>query len=264
MSCRCLQQVGEFDMGLTLVESSLLVIFMAVLAGPFIAKKIERNFEAYLLLMSLFAVAISRSWQLDIIEKTINEPLLICSVLIILLAGAALRYRRSRFKGSNHSLLDETILKVIFFEIVVVLGLFASVITPILPFFLLMEAANNLPIERKTRAKLTILTVFSICLGAAMALVEEPYSSLGIMRMQGALPAAGFLPLELQNLGLILGILALGFVSISLAAGEKVTKMEMQTLQGDVSFRRTMNWSLRVCMFVVAILLIGTAYGVNF
>ena len=82
--------------------------------------------------------------------------------------------------------------------------------------------------------------------------------------MQGALPAAGFLPLELQNLGLILGILALGFVSISLAAGEKVTKMEMQTLQGDVSFKRTMNWSLRVGMFVVAILLVGTAYGVNF
>lgn len=251
-------------MGLPLIESGLLVILVAVLAGPFIAKGIEQNLEAYLLLMSLCAVALSRSLQLDIVKETISEPLLVSAVLIILLAGAALRYRKPWPKGLDHTLLDETSLKVLFFEIVVVLGLFASVITPILPFFILMETVNHLPLERKTRVKLTMLTGFSICLGAALALVEEPYSALSIMKMQGALPPADFLPIELQNLYLILGILALGFVSIYLAAGEKVANVEMQTLQEEVPLKKAVNWSLRVCMFVAAVLLVGTAYGINF
>ena len=250
-------------MGLLLVESGLLVILVAVLIGPFIVNKIEQNFEAYLLLMSLCAVALSRSWHFDIVEEAVREPLFVGAVLITLLAGAILRYRRPCFKGLNHYLLDGITLKVIFFGIVVVLGLFASILTPILPFFVLMEVVNHLPLQCKTRAKLTILACISICLGAAMALVEEPYSALGIMKMQGALPSANFLPLELQNLYRILCILALGLVSIFLA-GEKVTTLEMRTLQGEVPLKNAVNWSVRVCMFAAAILLVGVAFGANF
>jgi predicted cation transporter len=213
--------------------------------------------------MSLCAVALSRSWRLDIVEETVREPLFVGAVLIILLAGSILRYRRLRFEGLNHYLLDGITLKVIFFEIVVVLGLFASVITPILPFFVLVEVMNHLPFRRETRAKLTILAGFSICLGAAMALIEEPYSTLCIVKMQGMLPPASFLPLELQNLYLILCILALGFVSIFLAE-EKVTNVEMRTLQGEVPLKNVVNWSARVCMFAAAILLVGVAFGANF
>ncbi len=250
-------------MGPQLFESGLLVILVAVLIGPFIAKKIEQHFEAYLLVMSLCAVALSRSWRLDIVEETLREPLLVSAVLIVLLAGAILRYRRPHFEGLNRYLLDGTTLKVIFFEIVVVLGLFASVITPILPFFLLMEVVNHLPLKRKTRAKLTILACISICLGAAMALVEEPYSALAVMKMQGALPSANFLPLELQNLYLILCILVLGFVSIFLA-GETATTMEMRTLEEEVPLKNAVNWGVRACMFAAAILLVGVAFGANF
>jgi predicted cation transporter len=126
-----------------------------------------------------------------------------------------------------------------------------------------MEVVNHLPLKRKMRAKLAILAGFSICLGAAMALVEEPYSTLGIMKMQGALPSTNFLPLELQNLYLILCILALGFVSIFLVE-EKVTTVEMRNLQGEVPLKNAVNWSVRVCMFVAAILLVGVAFGANF
>ena len=250
-------------MGPQLFESGLLVILVAVLIGPFIAKKIEQNFEAYLLLMSLCAVALSRSWRLDIVEETVREPLLVSAVLIVLLAGAILRYRRPHFEGLNHYLLDGTTLKIIFFEIVVVLGLFASILTPILPFFVLMEVVNHLPLTRKTRAKLTILACISVCLGAVMALVEEPYSTLAVMKMQGALPSASFLPLELQNLYLTLFIMALGLTSMFLA-GEKSTAMEISASEDGAPLKNAAIWSIRACMFAAATLLVGVSFGVNF
>ena len=250
-------------MGLSLVELGLLVILVAVLIGPFIAKKIEQNFEAYLLLMSLCAVALSRSWRLDIVEEAVSEPLLVSAVLIILLAGAILRYRRPHFEGLNHYLQDGTTLKVIFFEIVVVLGLLASILTPILLFFVLMEVVNHLPLKRKTQARLTILACISICLGAIMALVEEPYSTLAVMKMQGALPSANFLPLEMQNLYLMLFILVLGLTSMFLV-GEKVTDMEIPASEDGAPLITAAIWSVRVCMFAAAILLVGVSFGVNF
>ncbi len=45
------------------VEIGLIPIFLAVLLGPLLIKRIEQNLEMFLLLMSICAVAISRSWH---------------------------------------------------------------------------------------------------------------------------------------------------------------------------------------------------------
>ncbi|MEI2761090.1 DUF1646 family protein, partial [Methanothrix soehngenii] len=57
------------------VEIGLIPIFLAVLLGPLLIKRIEQNLEMFLLLMSICAVAISRSWYIGIVEEAIQEPL---------------------------------------------------------------------------------------------------------------------------------------------------------------------------------------------
>ena len=245
------------------VEIGLIPIFVAVLLGPLLIKRIQRNLEAFLFLMGVCAVAVSRSWHIGIVEDAVQEPVVLGIVLSGLLTGLIAHYIRPNFLRSiNDILLDRITMKVIFLEIVVVLGLLAAIITPILSFFVLVEAVNHLPLKRNTRAKIMIFGCISIFLGAALALVDGPSSAIAIIKMQGALPSQGFLPLELQSLYIILSILALGLISMFFAE-EKVNAMEKQTCEKVSAHKCLAIWSARVCMFTGALLLIGVAFGVN-
>ena len=245
------------------VEIGLIPIFLAVLLGPLLIKRIEQNLEMFLFLMGICAVAISRSWHIGIVEEAIQEPLVVGIVLTVLLAGLIAHYIRPDFLHSlNAILLDRITMKVIFLEIVIVLGLLAAIITPILSFFMLVEAVNHLPLMRKTRAKITILGCLSISLGAALALVDGSSSAIAITRMQGELPSAGFLPPELQSLYIFLSILALGLISMFFAE-ENINSIRKQAHGKASAHKRIAIWSARVCMFAGALLLIGVAFGVN-
>jgi predicted cation transporter len=241
----------------------LIPIFVAVLLGPLLIKRIERNLEAFLFLMGVCAVAVSRSWHIGIVEEAAQEPVIVGIVLSVLLAGMIAHYIRPNFLQSiNDILLDRITMKVIFLEIVVVLGLLAAIITPILSFFVLVEAVNHLPLTRKTRAKITIFGCLSIFLGAALALVDGPSSAIAITKMQGALPSQGFLPLELQSLYIILSILVLGLISMFFAE-DKANGRKMQAYEKVSAHKSIAIWSARVCMFTGALLLVGVACGVN-
>jgi len=245
------------------VEIGLIPIFLAVLLGPLLIKRIEQNLEMFLFLMGICAVAISRSWHIGIVEEAIQEPLVVGIVLTVLLAGLIAHYIRPDFLRSiNAILLDRITIKVIFLEMVVVLGLLAAIITPILSFFVLVEAVNHLPLTHRTKAKITVFGCVSIFLGAALALADGPSSAIAITKMQGALPSQGFLPSELQSLYIILSILALGLISMFFAR-EKVNAMGKQTYEKVSAHRFIAIWSARVCMFTGALLLIGVAFGVN-
>ncbi|MDD1748850.1 MAG: DUF1646 domain-containing protein [Methanothrix sp.] len=245
------------------VEIGLIPLFVAVLLGPLLVERIERNLEAFLFLMGACAVALSRSWHIGLVEEAIQEPLVFSIVLSVLLAGLIAHYIRPDFLRSiNDILLDRITMKVIFLEIVVVLGLLAAIITPVLSFFVLVESVNHLPLTRRTRAKITVLGCISIFLGAALSLVEGPFSAIAAARMQGAFPSAGIMPLELQSLYIILSILMLGLISMFFA-GERVNAIGKQTCE-RVSFHKCLAvWSARVCMFTGALLLVGVAFGVN-
>jgi len=50
-------------------EIGLIGIVVAVLVGPFFIKRVERNLEAFLFLMSACAVALSRTWHIGLVEE---------------------------------------------------------------------------------------------------------------------------------------------------------------------------------------------------
>ena len=247
-------------MELPLVEMGLFIILMAVLIGPFIAKKVEENFEAFLLLMSLCAIAISKSWRLGFVEEVLREPLLVGLILIILLIGAILRYHGPHFSGRNASFYDRITLKVIFFEIVVVLGLSASIIAPIIPLFVLAEVANLLSLERRSKAAIILLTCISIFMGAALTLTGEPLSSVAAIKMQDS--ASSLLILEMLSPYLMLWILMLGLISIPFA-GENMVNREISSSRGAISLKNAAILGTRACLFMGALMVAGIAFGSN-
>jgi len=79
------------------VEIGLIPIFLAVLLGPLLIKRIEQSLEMFLFLMGICAVAISRSWHIGIVEEAIQEPLVVGIVLTVLLAGLIAHYIKPDF-----------------------------------------------------------------------------------------------------------------------------------------------------------------------
>jgi predicted cation transporter len=254
---------GDLDMELNPAELGLYAIIVAALIGPFAIKRVKQNLEAFLFLMGICAIAVSRSWHVDFIEESFQSPVMLGMVLSMLVAGAIIRYRGMHFKSLNDFVGDEITLKVVFFEIVVVLGLLASIVTPVLPFFVLVEVVNLLPIQRPTRAILMMLAGLSVGLGASLGPGGAPFSAIALTKMQGNIYPTSLIHLTgMLSAYLLPCILLLGLISTVLSA--RTALKERPASECKVTLKGAATWCVRACMFLVALLLVGGAFGINF
>ena len=131
--------------------------------------------------------------------------------LVVPLVGAFVRRRESWFDSKLASELHEIPLNVMLTMIIVVLGLSASLVTPILPLFALGAIAFFLPIGRSATIKFVMLGALSIALGG-LTTVDLPLSLTTIMRLEGSPFATTYL--EMLDLYSIFGIAAIGILSL--------------------------------------------------
>jgi predicted cation transporter len=82
--------------------------------------------------------------------------------------------------------LEGTPLKVVLTAMVVVLGIFSWLLSPILAILALIGMARLLPIERRARTSLVIIGCLSIGLGAALATCDLPISQIAALKLQGS------------------------------------------------------------------------------
>lgn len=82
--------------------------------------------------------------------------------------------------------IDGITLEVLLPAMIVGVGLFAWIISPILAFAVLVGAAGLLPISRKARTSLLIIGCISISLGAALATADLPLSQIAALKLHGS------------------------------------------------------------------------------
>jgi predicted cation transporter len=127
------------------------------------------------------------------------------------LAGAFVCRRDSWFGSKLASELQEIPLNVMLAMIMVVLGLSATLVTPILPLFGLGAIAFFLPFGRRATIKFLMMGALSIALGA-LTTVDLPLSLATTMRLEGSLFTTTHL--EMLNLYSIFGIATIGILSL--------------------------------------------------
>ncbi len=251
------------------LSTSLFVIFLIVLLGPFLVRKIERNLEAFLFSMGIVAVTVDTvlldvssnapdeilpNWNFGLIEKAIVDPLEI--TLAVLIAGLLFHYGRDRLKSFTEMMLNKVPLKVFIFLLVVMLGLISSVITAIIAALLLVEIVMALKLNRKTQINLVIIACFAIGLGAALTPVGEPLSAIVIRtKLQ-----EDFWYLFYQiGKYIIPGIVGLGIVSMFFIgkkqSAELLTPQEESETLKDVGIR-----AFKVYVFVMALVFLGIGF----
>ena len=76
-----------------MLTAGLSLIFVVVLLGPFINRRIERNLEGFLFLMGIISATISRVWSPDLVREGLKAPIEI--TLAVLGAGGIFHYLES-------------------------------------------------------------------------------------------------------------------------------------------------------------------------
>jgi len=216
-------------MDITPVDMGLFAIFVAVLLGPFLWKRIEENLETFLFINGVIAAAIAgelvtsaTGWNVLLIWEAVSEPILKGIVPAVLIAGVVFHYGKDRIHAGLIRVIGRNDLRLVVFFIVVGLGLVSSIITAIIAALLLVEIVYVLPLDAKRRAEVVIISCFSIGLGAALTPVGEPLSTIVAARLD-----AGFFYL-LVNLGIYIlpGVIAFGIIAALLVQAKRPRALE--------------------------------------
>src|SRR3972149_1960622 len=258
------------------VAVGLFFIFLIVLLGPFLIKKIEHNLEVFLFLMGVVAVTINSiflkaspnpgidagetlpNWNLHLVEKALVDPIEI--TLAVLFAGLIFHYGRGHIHVLMQKILARVPLKIVVFATIIVLGFLSSVITAIIAALLLVEIISALKLNRKTMINLTIVACFAIGLGAALTPIGEPLSTIVI---KTKMKESFFYLFDLLGIYIIPGVLAFGIIGVFFAS-----KKEKEAPKGDVVATDDVHESIKdvliragkVYVFVMALVLLGTGF----
>jgi predicted cation transporter len=241
-----------------LVAGGLATIVMLVLATPFLSHRVEKQLEAFLFVMGVLAVTISGLWSLELVKKAVEEPIKI--TLAVLIAGLIFRSIRSEVGVWATRFGERFGFGVLFFLIVVGLGLLSSVITAIIAALVLAEVTSALRLPRKTEVRLVVIACFSIGLGAVLTPLGEPLSTIAVGKLAGEPYHADFFYL-LRLLGkwIVPLVLGLGVLS-ALLPNKRQTQAAGLTEDKPEQTRDIVIRTLKVYLFVLALVFLGTGF----
>jgi len=244
------------------VSVGLFTILALVLILPFKFKVIEENLEAFFFLMGILAITISNVWSYEIVKDALKAPISIGGLPIgifqvVLIAGLTIYFFNKQIYKALFKLLNRLGFTFFTFIFVFVLGLISSLISVIVTAVILAEIIAALPLKREKKIELTVLTCFSVGMGAALTPVGEPLSTIAVSNLRGPPYYAGFL-----FLFRMLGIYIIpGIFILALFTSYRMKKLKFGNIneipEYTETLRRVIIRAFRVYLFVAALIFLG-------
>jgi predicted cation transporter len=235
-------------------------IFVIVLVGPFLNKKVEANLEAFLFAMGLVSATMSNAWSAEVIHEGFVAPISI--TLAVLGAGVLFHYLRQYLDHLMRRVLITVPLAVIVCAGIVILGLLSSVISAIIAALLLVEFITILPLHRHAEINLTIIACFAIGLGAALTPLGEPLSTIVVSKLSGAPYHASFLYLaKLLGRYVVPAVILLGVAAIFLVHElPEDTEASLAAEEDGENLGEVFIRAGKVYIFVMALIFLGAGF----
>lgn len=243
-----------------MIVTGLCLIFVVVLIGPFLNKKIEANLEAFLFIMGVLSASLSNAWSAEVIHEGFMAPINI--TLAVLGAGVLFHYLRKYIDHAMRRILVTVPLKAIVCAAIIVLGLLSSIISAIIAALLLVELISILPLHRRAEINLTIIACFAIGLGAALTPLGEPLSTIVVSKLSGAPYHATFYYLfGLLALSVIPAVVVLGIAGTFLVVEEpEDTGESLAAEQEEEKLSEVFIRAAKVYIFVMALIFLGAGF----
>ncbi len=260
------------------IAAGLFIIFLIVLIGPFKIKIIEQNLEVFLFICGVLALTISgfvtiagteTGWRLPIVEEALTAPLKIADVYgvpigivqIVLVMGLIIHKWHEPIHRGIRRMTEALSLKLMAFILIAILGLFSSVISAILSAIILVEMVNALPLSRKSKIDLTVISCFSIGLGAALTPLGEPLSTIAISKLSGPPFHATFTYLiEQLAIYIIPGIVAYGIIGMFFLGKAGLNEPGMKSEEYKETLKDVIMRAVKVYVFIMALVFLGDGF----
>ena len=253
------------------IVAGLVIITLMVLILPFKVKFIEHNLEAFFLVMGVLSVTISGQWSVELITDALKAPVMIGSLPIgifqvVLIVGLLVYFFYKQFSGAILAMLNKLSIRIFIFILVLVLGLFSSVISIIVTSVLLAEIAAALPLNRRDRIRLVVIACFAMGLGAVLTPLGEPLSTILVQKLSGPPYNAGFIfPISHFAIYVVPGVVAFAlFGAIWIgrkAAVARIAAGSTAGLSGKSTYSETLTTvimrAVKVFAFVAALVFLG-------
>lgn len=250
----------------------LLIVLALIFILPFAIRTIEHNLEYFLLVMGIAAVIISKTLSLDLFIHIFENYLLYFITAAVLVAGLIFRVSVKKIQQFVNFVTLKMPMELFIFLLVVILGLVSSFITAIIAALVLVEMIHVLPLNHKQKVNLTIISCFSIGLGAALTPIGEPLSTIVVSALK-----VDFFYL-LKNIGIyiipcivalgLLGAFYIGRTYKNIKTTSENTENTMNEIMNEEnkvtseteSLKDVFIRALKIFLFVIALELLGAGF----
>lgn len=248
---------------------TLASILVVVLVAPFVSKRVEKNIEAFFLVMGIVASLVSGSFGLPLLLEAFKAPLTVHGIpvgifQVVLIAGILFeRYRASVRRALSGSPIPGPVL---FSAMVFLTGIGSSVISAISASAVVAEILRTMGVPRRARAGLAVAAAYSIGIGAALTPLGEPLSTIVVQKLSGPPHNADFFFLARILWDYVLaGVVASSLVAyFSYSRALSVEKTVEAALDDDEehlgSYREAVIRSFKIFVFVFALVLLGHSF----
>lgn len=233
----------------------LLVVVIFTLVLPLGVNIVEHHLEIFLFIMGISATIISGVYSGDLMHQVLRNQYACMITTVVFVVGFLFACFKNRIRGAVESLLKYVPLKLFVCIMVILLGLCSSLITAIIASLVMAEIVGVLPIGRRGKILLCVLSCYAIGIGAALTPTGEPLSAIVVSKLN-----KGFtFMLQLVGVYAIVGIVLLGLLAALFINHESESEARRTSLYYekesllDVAIR-----SAKVFIFVIALTLLGT------
>jgi predicted cation transporter len=244
----------------------LIGIALIVLVLPFLVKKIEENLEPFFLIMGIAAVTISGLWSGELIVEALKAPVMIGKIpvgifQVVLVVGFLIHYFNEPFCNAVLHLEHKLGHRLFIFLLIVFFGLLSSVISVILTAVLLAEIAAALPVAKKVKIELIVVSCFAVGLGAVLTPLGEPLSTLLVAKLDGPPYNAGFgFPFKHFGIYMVPGVIAIALFGAFWLGPRLKAHREGHVAHSRETVLAVGLRAVKVYFFVAALVLLGEGF----
>jgi predicted cation transporter len=263
---------------LVIVNVMLFCIFILVLVLPFKIKKVEENLEVFLFICGIAALSVSSfatlhgetfGWTNAIVVEALKAPVMITTVAgipigivqMVLIVGLIIFFAHVQIQQAIQTMVNRMPLYALIFFLICGLGIVSSIISAILAAIILVEIVCALPLGRPEKIGVTVISCFSIGLGAALTPLGEPLSTIAISKLSGDPYYAGFgFLLDLLGIYIIPGILAMGILGVVFLQRQGAPTEGLECKLVRESIRDVVIRAGKVYLFIMALVFLGEGF----
>lgn len=238
----------------------LIILFVCIAILPMFLKPVENNVELFLFFMGIVTAAVAGAISPQNITHILENPFLYIITAAVFFISLLFGLLENRVTSVVEFMVEHFRVRVIIFLIIVILGLLSSIMTAIVASLLLVEMLTVLPIERKSKVRVSVVACFSIGLGAVLTPIGEPLATIVTSKLHQSF----LYMLELLGGYSIVGVILLGILGMFLVPERwrdpSVIEQDMALEREKEDLKAISIRSGKIFLFVVGLDLLGLGF----